>query len=64
MNTQAKMVVSVLQQWGEKDNNKLMYKVRWSLNDTTVHLTKSLPSIKNETMVVYDTPEYNKLRYK
>ena len=41
-----------------------MHKVRWSLNDTSVHLPASLPLIKNERRVVYDTPDYNELQDK
>ena len=41
-----------------------MHKVIWSLDDTTVHLPTYLLLIKNERLVVYDTPEYNKLRDK
>ena len=38
-----------------------MHKLWWYLNDTTVHLPTSLPSINNEIWVVYYTPEYNNI---
>ena len=64
VNAHAEMLASKLLHWGSKKKKMLMNKVQWSLNYTTVCLPTSLPSIKNERRVLYDTPEYNELRGK
>ena len=46
MNAQSEMVVSLLLQWVANKTENMTNKVRWSLNETTVHLPVSLPSIK------------------